>query len=97
MDDTSYNLFVLKEIILSINPSIEVQTANNGKECLDIVMAPENIKNNNSTKFDLIFLDLHMPIMDGFQTVYQLREKHKAKLLDLASTPIIAVSAITKI
>ena len=31
----------------------------NGQECLDL------LKENKSHSFDVIFLDIHMPIMDG--------------------------------
>lgn len=47
-------------------------------------------------KFDLIFLDLHMPILDGFQAVEQIRLLQKNKVLNLKTTKIIALSAISE-
>lgn len=59
VDDSSYNLFVMQELLQTI-PSIRlIKTAMNGQECLDIV------KENKSLPFDVIFLDIHMPILDG--------------------------------
>lgn len=46
--------------------------------------------------FDFIFLDMHMPIMDGNETVKRLREMHDRKELNLDNTKIIALSAITE-
>ena len=45
-----------------------VEIANNGYECLKLI-------NSKNMKFDLILLDLHMPIMDGLETVSRLREQ----------------------
>ena len=44
----------------------EVVTATNGKECLDL------LKNNN---FDLIFMDINMPVMDGIETTRKVLER----------------------
>jgi CheY-like chemotaxis protein len=40
----------------------------NGQEAIDqILLEPRNLSNDGrKSKFDLIFLDLHMPILDGF-------------------------------
>ena len=46
--------------------------------------------------FDLIFLDIHMPIMDGNQTIKELRERERKGTIDLRPTTIIALSAITE-
>lgn len=51
--------------------------ATNGKEALEIVQ---------EHTFDLIFMDLNMPLMDGFEATQKIRE------FDL-KTPIIAVTA----
>ena len=55
----------------------EVDIANNGKEALD------RIKGN---EYDCIILDVMMPIMDGFETVKQIRKLN-------IKTPIILLTA----
>jgi DNA-binding response OmpR family regulator len=40
--------------------------ANNGKDCIDIIGTEE---------FDVVLLDLMMPVMDGFQVLEQLKSK----------------------
>ncbi len=41
-------------------------TAHNGQECLDLL---------NSGQYDVVLLDLMMPVMDGFQVLEQLGQK----------------------
>ena len=62
----------------------------NGEEALDVIDA------NKDAPFDVIFLDIHMPIMDGPATVLALRERQERGLLDLSKTKIVALSAITE-
>ena len=59
VDDSSYNLFVMQELLQTIRSIKIIKTAMNGQECLDIV------KENKCLPFDVIFLDIHMPILDG--------------------------------
>ena len=41
--------------------SVNVETAANGQEALEICAERE---------FDVIFMDIHMPIMDGFEVTF---------------------------
>jgi len=59
------------------NYGVEVEIANNGK------IAVDKVKNNS---YDIIFMDLQMPIMDGFEATKLIREFNN-------SIPIIALSA----
>jgi CheY-like chemotaxis protein len=43
-----------------------IKQALNGQEALDIINSSENLIRGNRSKFDIIFLDLHMPVLDGF-------------------------------
>jgi len=57
-----------------------VTAAQNGKEALEIL---------NSKRFDLIFMDINMPEMDGFETTAHIRTAEK----DIEHIPIIAMTA----
>jgi len=46
-----------------------IKQALNGQEALNIISSRENLLGGNRSKFDIIFLDLHMPVLDGFQTI----------------------------
>jgi len=80
-----------REIIISLleNTKINIDCAENGKEAYDTVMAsPE--------KYDVIFMDVHMPQMDGFEATRRIRsfeaERNKS-IKNTRSIPIIAMTA----
>jgi len=68
-----------QEIILGLleNSGIEIDIANNGKNAM------EKLKYH---QYDMILMDIQMPIMDGYETSRYIRETD-------TSTPIIALSA----
>ncbi|MCW9005102.1 MAG: ATP-binding protein [Gammaproteobacteria bacterium] len=62
VDDNEINL-KLAHTILN-NTSMQVTTANNGQDALDLCLLEY---------FDIILMDLHMPVMNGFKTIENLR------------------------
>lgn len=58
----------------------KVDVANNGQRALDFL---------EKNTYDLIFMDIIMPIMDGYTAVKVLREE-----LELLKLPVIAVSSL---
>jgi len=65
--------------VLLETPLIEVICVENGLEALNVL---------KTEKFDLIFLDISMPIMDGVQTVTTIKSNDKFK-----DIPIVALTA----
>ena len=63
VDDTVKNLQILCEI-LGEEGCYRVNVARNGREALEMV---------NRVNFDLILLDIQMPIMDGYETCKRLK------------------------
>ncbi|MEN8303283.1 MAG: response regulator [Campylobacterota bacterium] len=61
---------------------ITITNANNGQEAITIL--------NSSQKFDIVFMDINMPVMDGYSAAAAIRAKRKFDNL-----PIIAISALT--
>src|SRR5580765_482767 len=57
------------EALQAIDPSIICHLATDGKEVFEI------LSNNELDKPQLIFLDINMPRMDGWQCLSQLKEK----------------------
>lgn len=77
VDDNKLNLRVASKILQECG--FEIDTVQSGFECL------EKIKMNN--KYDLIFMDIMMPQMDGVETMQKL------KAMPGFNTPIIALTA----
>ena len=63
---------------------VQVFTAVNGEE------AVEKFKNSEVGFFDIILMDIMMPIMDGLEATRQIRNMNRA---DAMSIPIVAMSA----
>ena len=78
VDDNKLNQKVATKVINKLG--ITVDLANNGEEALEMVGKKE---------YDLIFMDLQMPIMDGFTATQKIR----ASTEEYARTPIIAMTA----
>ncbi len=76
-DDTQANLDVLHNILEPLG--FIMHYAENGREAIDIAHAH---------KPDLIFMDLVMPVLSGFDAIKRLRQQEAFK-----NTPIITISA----
>lgn len=90
IDDDPITLMLCKMVITKALFSNEIATAKNGEEALNYFT---NIKNNNSknSKPQLIFLDLNMPVMGGWEflesfTTDEYSEFHDTKIIILSST-----------
>jgi len=81
VDDTEINLEIAKMLLEDMN--IEVATAFSGKKAVELVRKKIN-------HFDLIFMDMQMPEIDGLQATRMIRALNADKA---ASIPIIAMTA----
>lgn len=76
------NLINQKIVLLSLKKAVKnVDIANNGKEALDKF---------GSVKYDVILMDIQMPIMNGIVTTKKIRNIEKSSN---THTPIIAITA----
>jgi len=60
--------------------------ANHGAECLEVLEHPLE----GSSSFDIILMDIEMPVMDGIAAVSEIRRLESEGIL--SHTPIIAVT-----
>ncbi len=79
VDDTPMNLVVVRELLKKTE--LKVEEARSGAECLKMI---------GRKKYDVIFLDYRMPVMDGIETLKKMREMADNPNRD---TPVIALTA----
>jgi PAS domain S-box-containing protein len=65
-EDVEVNRFVLEDIL--VHEGAEVTFAEHGKEVLEI------LQRRGGGAFDLVLMDLQMPVMDGYQATLHLRQ-----------------------
>jgi len=81
-EDTEDNRQLLRHYVR--DEAIELRFAWNGQEAVDLIRA--------GGTFDLIFLDLDMPVLDGVQAARAIREWQSTTRAD-AVTPMVGLSA----
>lgn len=88
VDDNDTDNFISRRIIEITKFSEEVVIKNSGKSALEYL---ESNKNSINKLPDLIFLDINMPIVDGFVFLYEFERfsdkvKNKCKIIILSSS-----------
>ena len=81
-EDNVVNMQIITELLKLKN--INVTQAFNGKDAVDI------FKNSKEGDFDIIILDIQMPVMNGLETAKNIRQMNRK---DAKLVPIIALSA----
>ena len=76
-EDNAVNQLILQEMIAPSGANIVI--ADNGRQAVDAA---------RSTPFDLVLMDMQMPVMDGLEATRAIRE-----FADMGTLPIIAVTA----
>lgn len=78
VDDEELNTEMLR-LMLSDLGGIEYRTASNGREALEILAQRPEI--------DIVLLDLEMPVMDGFETLQQIKTNDRYR-----NIPVIVIT-----
>ncbi len=78
-EDNKINFFVVNKFL--IGWGVNVTHAENGKIALDLLEKDE---------FDLVLMDLHMPVMDGIEATRLIRKSENPRI---SSIPVVALTA----
>jgi|GEM_PF-1429760 len=78
VDDNPANLLLAK--LLTESLGCEILTASNGEEAVDLA---------SNQSFDLIVMDIQMPVMDGYEATLKIRELNNGN----QNIPVIAMTA----
>lgn len=81
-EDNDLNWEILKELLTDVG--MELEWAENGKICLEKFQASE------PGQYDVILMDIRMPIMNGYETTQAIRALERP---DAQTIPIIAMTA----
>ena len=90
IDDDAITLMLCKKVISKTGFSKETETAHNGEEALKYFDAIKKTGINNHTLPQLIFLDLNMPVMGGWEF---LDSFCNTEYIEFNQTPIIVLSS----
>lgn len=82
VEDNIINVEIAKQIIESTKANVTV--AGNGKEAVEV------FAKSKDGFFDLVFMDVQMPYLNGYQATKQIRDLER---LDVGKVPIIGMSA----
>lgn len=80
LDDQSTGRLILAEVIKGINRNINIVMLSNPMEAIEYVRA---------RPVDLILTDYKMPVMDGIQTIKQLRSMYNYQELPIVMTTVV--------
>lgn len=81
VEDHKLNQVVAKKTLLRKWPNVEITLAENGQEAIDKLTEAD---------FDIVLMDVQMPIMDGFEATLHIRNQMVAPK---SNVPILAMTA----
>jgi len=77
-DDPGHTRLIEKNLRRE-NIKNEIAFATNGQEALDYLFCEGEYANNNHASHLLVFLDLNMPVLDGYQVLERMKADERTK------------------
>ena len=82
VEDNEINMEIMEELLSMTG--VQIEKAVDGQEAVQLVQSKP------SGYYNLIFMDIQMPVMDGYEATRQIRKMNRS---DTEKLPIFAVSA----
>jgi two-component system, chemotaxis family, response regulator Rcp1 len=86
IEDNTADVRLMREVLLGINNEVKLLVASNGIEAL--IFLRQQSTSVDSSRPDLILLDLHLPKMDGHEFLAYMKEDPS-----LTSVPVIVLTS----
>ncbi len=87
VDDNQVNQDVASRLLRKACPNVRIESAENGEVALH--KFAERLR--AAQPFDIVLMDAHMPVLDGFEATRQIRQLERQ--LGSSRTPILALTA----
>ncbi len=78
VDDDNDDSLLFREALGSIDSSLKMDRVKNGKEALDV------LDKDHTVLPDILFVDINMPMIDGWQLLTYLKGSQKLKTIPVA-------------
>ena len=79
IDDNEFTNFLHKKILMNLGCAEEIKVFQDAELALDYISGNGEIDNDNCVKPDLIFLDINMPGMDGWEFIEEYNKLDKTQ------------------
>lgn len=66
VEDNEFNVMVAEETLLELIPEVKITHVDNGKKAVELL--------ENNTTFDVILMDIQMPVMNGMEATEKIRQ-----------------------
>ena len=97
IDDDDIFVFLTKKTILKVSSNVDVEVFSDGYQAITHL---RGIAQDKELLPDLIFLDLNMPIMDGYEaamSIRNLKDQKKSNVTIIALTASVALDVRSKV
>lgn len=98
VDDDATSMFIIKTTLHHMNVADQLREAYDGQQAINYLVTHQHILLDNPQESYIplfILLDLNMPIMNGFEFLYEFTTRHK-KLAEQIPICILSSSAASK-